>query len=211
MQTMTKSLPYKNDSFNKIYEILFCDKPELYRPAKQQAGEYPWNVLFAEEPDADALNEIIEDEGIESRVKILAYRLLADMGEPAEDNLLLGVIIEVGLDNGLDVLAAYQDGSARYINHAEKIIIWDQPDNRSQPLVNGLFAESLRVVNNIGPWNGERLAPPAKGGVRLTFLVSGDIYFGQGPFDALVKDAMGGPVIHAATQLMIYLTEVRGN
>lgn len=208
---MTRPLPYKNDSFNKIYDILFCDQPELYRPARQQATEYPWNVLFAESPDADALNEMIEDEQLESRVKLLAYRLLADIGQPAAENVLLGVIVEVGLEGGLDVLAAYQDGTARYINHAEKIIIWDAPDKRSQPLINGLFAQSLQVVNNIGPWDKERLSPPAEGDIRLTFLVSGDIYFGQGPFDVLAKDAMGGPVIHAATQLMIYLTEVRGN
>src|SRR5262249_41704223 len=157
------ALPYVNDSFNKIYEILFCDKPELYRPAKQNHLDYPWDILFADKPDISKLKKLANDTRAESRVRILAHRLLKSMGQPSGDKVLLGVIIEVGMEEGLDVLAAYQDGTARYINHAEKIIIWDAPDSKSQPLINGLFAESFKVVNNIGPWNGERLNPPAEG------------------------------------------------
>ena len=37
---------------------------------------------------------------------------------------VLGVIVEVGLDEGLDVLASYQDGTARYINYTGKMILW---------------------------------------------------------------------------------------
>jgi hypothetical protein len=208
METLTTS-PYINESFNKIYELLFCDNPELYRPAKTELSEYPWNVLFADKPSVNDLQNILQDEEAETRVKLLAHRILKPLDEPENGKELLGVIVEVGLDEGLDTLAAYQDGTARYINHAEKVIIWDMPDNKSIGLINGLFTESLRVVKQIGPWNGERLNPPAKGDVRLTFLVGGDIYFGQGPFEVLAKDALGGPVIHAATQLMIHLTETK--
>src|ERR1043165_4156723 len=174
METLTAS-PYINESFNKIYELLFCDRPELYRPAKDHLSEYPWNVLFAETPSVSDLHRILKDEEAETRVKLLAHRLLRSAGQPQNDKELLGVIIEVGLDNGLDTLAAYQDGTARYINHAEKVIIWDMQDQRSFGLINGLFSESQRVVNQIGPWDGERLNPPAKGDVRLTF--HGPIWF----------------------------------
>jgi hypothetical protein len=36
----------------------------------------------------------------------------------------------------------------------------------------------------------------------MTFLVSDGLYFGEGPFNALQKDPMGGPVLAKATQLV---------
>lgn len=206
MQTVIEQ-PYTNQGLNRIYDLLFCDDPELFRPAKSEEIGYPMNTLFSDKATAEDLRQLIADEQVETRIKILAYHKLASPGKQDEKKELLGVIIEVGLENGLDVLAAYRDGTARYINHSGKMVIWDSPDNKSRLLIEGLFSEGRRVVKNIGPWNGRRLAPPSNGDVRLSFLVSNQLYFGQGPFDVLVKDAMGGPVIHAATELMIFLTE----
>ena len=36
----------------------------------------------------------------------------------------------------------------------------------------------------------------------MTFLASDGLYFGQGPFEMLGRDKMGGPVIIQATELM---------
>jgi len=36
----------------------------------------------------------------------------------------------------------------------------------------------------------------------MTFLVSDGLYLGEGPFDALQKDPMGGPVLAKAAQLI---------
>ncbi len=200
------SQPYSNESMNRIYDLLFCDEPEYFRPGKGEQAAHPLAVLFAKEPSADALLELLNDESLESRVRILAGRILVTKGSQVPQKLLLGVVIEVGLEGGLDVLAAYLDGTARYINHSEKIVIWDTNTEQSGELINRLFAESRKVVEQIGPWKEDRLPPPAVGMVRLSFLASDGLYFGQGPFEALARDAMGGPVINAATQLMQFLT-----
>ena len=115
------------------------------------------------------------------------------------------MIIEVGLDEGLDVLAAYEDGTARYINHSEKMIVWDAPTQESNDLIADLLAASRTVVDRIGPWDGPRREPPTMGNVRLSFLVSNGLYFGEGPFAALAQDPMAAPVINSATQLMNFL------
>src|SRR5262249_46487538 len=156
-------------------------------------------------PDIEKLARLANDEKTESRVRILAYNKLMLLGQAAEEKILLGVIIEVGLDGGLDTLAAYQDGTARDINQSEKMIVWETKTKDSEGIIQQLFRDSQVVVNRIGAWTDPRLAPPKKGEVRLNFLVSDGLYFGQGPFSVLQKDAMGGPVINSATALMMFL------
>lgn len=199
--------PYRNEALDKIYNLLFCDQPELFRPSNGQANTYPWNVLFAASPDSDALQNLAEDADAESRTRLLAYTMLMNTGIKPQRRELLGVVIEVGLEEGLDVLAAYDDGTARYINQSGAMVIWEAPTSASNALLDRLFAESEVVVSKIGPWNKPRLSQPANGDVRLNFLVSDGLYFGQGPFNALANDPMGGPVIDAATKLMAFLTD----
>lgn len=199
--------PYRNETLDKIYNLLFCDQPELFRPSNGQANTHPWDVFFAASPDADALQKLAEDADAESRTRLLAYAMLMNMGIKPQQRELLGVVIEVGLEGGLDVLAAYDDGTARYINQTGAMVIWEAPTSASNALLDRLFAGSEVVVSKIGPWNKPRLSQPGNGDVRLNFLVSDGLYFGQGPFDVLSNDPMGGPVIDAATKLMVFLTE----
>ena len=206
MKTLTAN-PYTNESLNNIYELLFCDEPELFRPDKKDKLEYPRDILFAKEPDIESLLEITNDPTLETRIKLLAHRILAENGYDEGSKELLGMIIEVGMDEGLDVLAAYKDGSARYINFSENIIFWDAATEKSDALIKNLFVSGLEVVKNIGPWTDKRLAAPERGMVRLSFLVADGLYFGQGPFELLANDKMGGPVIAAATELMVFMTE----
>lgn len=198
--------PYKDEGLNNIYNLLFCDQPTLYKPESLPLS-YPWNVLMSAAPSENELRKITEDESIETRQVLLAYQLLADQGYQAHGRELLGVVIEVGLDDGLDTLAAYKDGTARYINHSGRMIVWEAKNARAELLIDTLFDKSQSVVKNIGPWDKDRLPAPGVGNVRLSFLVSDGLYFGQGPFDVLEADAMGGLVIHAATRLMVFLTE----
>ncbi|GAB4026931.1 hypothetical protein [Spirosoma koreense] len=198
--------PYRDAGLNKIYSLLFADDLALYK-AQTQAEAYPWDVLLADQPDTDRLKAVATDTQLETRHKLLAYHRLRQNGFPIPEKILLGVIIEVGLSDGLDVLAAFSDGSCRYINHTEKLLVWDTQTPQSRQLVDQLFLDSLPIVGRIGPWNKDRTPFPAHGRIRLSFLVSDGFYFGEGPFDALQKDALAGPVINAGIQLMAYLIE----
>jgi hypothetical protein len=92
-----------------------------------------------------------------------------------------------------------------YINYTESMIVWDSKTEESNDLVVDLFLASRNVVEQIGPWDRARLARPAAGNIRMTFLVADGLYFGEGPFEALAKDPIGGPVVAAATKLMQFL------
>jgi hypothetical protein len=64
------------------------------------------------------------------------------------------------------------------------------------------------AVVHLGPWQGERRGPPAAGDVRLSFLTAGGLYFGEGPFEALDADPLGGPILAAATAVMTEIVEL---
>ncbi len=200
------SAPYRDPSANNVYELLFCDKPFLFA-ANVDAKLYPWNVLLANDVNINDLQEVIDDASLETRHKIFAYNKLTKAGYTLSKKSLLGVVIEVGLDNGLDVVAAYEDGTARYINATGKMIIWDTATTDSASLISNLFKQSRHVVQRIGAWDGERRPHPVEGMARLNFLVSDGLYFGEAPQAALFSDAMARPVLMAALDLMKYLTE----
>jgi len=136
------------------------------------------------------------------------YNLLfTDRGLAPKDDELFAVILEVALPEGLDTLAAYNDGSARYINQTGKMIIWETLSTESDELIQHLLSEGKIVASKIGPWDGERRPPPENGMVRMSFLVGNQLYFGEGPFQTLYNDPMGRPVIDAGIALMQFLIQ----
>lgn len=199
-------IAYTQESTNRIYNLLFCDNIGLYKNSAAKAG-YPWSDLFAEDTDMLKLHGVIDDDNVETRPRILAYKLLTQEGAQINTRELLAVIVEVGLDNGLDVLAAFEDGSARYINQSEKIVVWDAPTDASDVLVDALFDAGAAAVNQIGAWKEARRPAPAQGMVRMSFIVADGLYFGEGPFEALQQDKIGGPVLEAAMKLLAFLTD----
>jgi hypothetical protein len=192
--------PYAQPETNQIYNLLFCDDLALFKPAKI---ETEWQtLLFAAKPDAGVLLALAEDEQSESRVRALAYRRLREMGEPVPARVLLGTVIEVALDNGLDALAVYADGRVRYINATGIISIFESITDEMQTTLRRMLEASQQIVHRIGPWDEARLPPPARDHVRLTFIVSDGLYFGEGPFAALSQDTLAGPLIQQATLLL---------
>lgn len=194
--------PYAEYQVNFLYNLLFCDDIALFKNDKNVKGEGLWPTLLAEKPDLKALRKIAEDETNEGRIRAIAFNRLRGSGQRVPIKKLLGVIVEVPQEGGLDVLAAFAEGGVRYLNQSGKIAIFEGGGHPVEALAKELVAVSQPVVNQIGPWEKERLPPPKPGNVRMTFLVSDGLYFGEGPFDALQNDPMGGPVIAKAGQLL---------
>ena len=203
---MNHPTPYSQESFNTIYNLLFCDEPELFLSGTTASG-YPWDILNAVSPEREKLVQVGDDTTVESRLRLLAFNLLKKSGWHDDSKKFLGFVIEIRFDGGLDTLAVYKDGTARYINHKENLIVWETITPESENLIQDIFATGQTIVDRIGPWEGRRKAAPAFGMCRLSFLVSGDIYFGEGPFDEFQSDPKAGPVIAAATRLLVFLTQ----
>ena len=197
-----KYSPYSQQSIDRIYNQLFCDELELFKP-KLGDSPAPWQlVLFSNPVDSKAVRNLSEDPTNESRVRVLAYNWLRENGKMVPKQKLLGVIVEVPLAGGLDTLAAFSDGGVRYINQTGQLAVIEGEVPQVKPLIKRLFAVSQEVVTEIGPWEEGRKPPPPQGSIRFTFLVSDGLYFGQGPLEFMQKDSMGEPVLALATQLL---------
>jgi hypothetical protein len=203
-----------------LRELLFGDALMSQWPRETDGGQqFPWTAFveararIAKGDRAGAIERwkaVADHEGLESRQYLQAWTFLRQQGvqPPAEiATRVLGTVLEVGMREGLDVLAAYEDHTARYLNHSGAAVIWEHPDDSLDPLIDELLRASASVVARIGPWKEARRPPPARDDVRMSFLTPSGLHFGEGPFALLSEDAMGSPVIQRATALMIALTQ----
>ncbi len=199
--------PYKDSSTNLIYNLLFCDNIELYKAHYKGAVSYPFDVLFAETSTIDALQKIVDDSLADPRAKLLAHNKMRALGHTPDKKELLAVIVELGFDNGTDVIASFRNGTGRYINQSGKLIIWETGDKTSNELTKDLFIKGDAIIQQIGIWEGPRPTPPLKGNTRITFLASDGVYFGEGPEGVLFSDTLAAPALKSATSLMMYMME----
>jgi hypothetical protein len=199
--------PYQDSSINHIYELLFCDKPVLFLNADNKHIPL-YDVIFSNDPSQDDLRVVSDDKNIDPRLRLLAYYKQMSLGYSTLKKELIGVIVEVGLPEGLDVLACYNNGTARYINHTGTLLVWETTeDEKINQLIQELFRHSTAIVNQIGPWDQPRKPHPFPGITRISFLVSDGLYFGEGPTDVLFNDAMAGKALATSTSILQYVTE----
>lgn len=204
--------PYATDAPNAIYDLLFCDDLAAFAP-KLGSMAAPWQTaLFAAHPDVAEIEALAQDTKAESRVRALAYFWLRTHGHPVPKRVLLGVVVELPLDDGLDVLAAYADGGVRYINHAGPIAVVEPGGlPAATQTVANLMEKAKPVVETIGPSDEPRRAPPEKPNLRMTFIVSDGLYFGEGPLKVMQVDALAGPVFQEATELLLVVTAAKNS
>lgn len=191
--TAGSSPPAGAPDVNFMYNLLFCGgMGDDSLPA----------LLTAHTPDKAALSCFANDDSIDGRMRAYAYNRLAALGARPSARSLLGVVVEVPLDGGLDVLSVFRHGGVRYLNPAGKLAIFDGDNTPVAPMARALLAVAEPVMDRIGPWNQQRLPPPMAGNVGITFLVSDGLYFGEGPFAVLRRDPMAGPILAHATQML---------
>lgn len=199
--------PYgKASGMNAIYRIIFADAPEDFRP-KPGNQPAPWQaILYAPNPDPDKIAALAQDTKAESRVRLLAYNWLRENGREVPKGVILGVVLEVPQAQGLDTLAAYSDGGARYINQSGKLGVLEP---NGLPELNRMATQIVElarpVTSRTAPVTSQRGPPPASPGMRLTVLASDGRYFGDGTFEAMEQDAVASPIVKQATQLLIGL------
>jgi hypothetical protein len=195
-------LPYADKGCNSAYNLLFCDKLDAFRKTSSAKPQGPWATLLAKAPSVAELAAIADDQLQESRLRLLAYNRLRELEQPVPNKKLFGVVIELGMEQGLDVLAAYPDGYVRYINHKESMSVYEPAPASWMPTVRRLMTASQAAVEQIGPWTLPRVAPPSMGTIRMSFLVSDGLYFGQGVLAVMEKDSMAQPIINAGVALL---------
>jgi len=209
----------------EIRELLFADLDvvgvrRVFRPSPGDEGpDVGAGILAlataAEAGDAEGAGiqlRLLLGSGPETRVRLQAWSLARRAGVPlgGDARRVRGVIVDMGLEDGVDTVAAFEDGSARYLNQAGGGIFWevgqaDGGDVRSA--IAALLEAGQRVVDATGPLDEPRPDAPSNGVAQLWLLTDGGIHLGMGPADVIGRDRLGGPVLGAAFQLMGTLIE----
>lgn len=198
-----------------LRDTLFGDLPLSVLTKQNHAdATEPWSLFEKadksletnDEPKAiEALISITKTPGFESRIYLQAWHFLRKLGVTPPHDLVrkvYGTIVEVMLEQGPDVVAAYADHSARYLNFSGSAIIWDNPDDSMSQQIDGILSAGKHIINNIEPWNGKRPSSPSRGFSRINILTPGGIYIIQDSFDDLVKNEMSNAVITAAAGII---------
>ena len=202
-----------------IRDTLFGDMPLSAWASQSHSTSEPWisfvkaRELIESKNQQQAINElkkITEMPDLESRHYLQAWHFLNQLGVKPSDvqaKEVYGVVVEVTMNQGPDIVAAYADHSARYFNYSGAAVIWENPDDSLNKMIDDLLNAGRGIIHKIGPWENVRPPAPPKGQVRVNMLTPSGLHFGQAPFDTLSKDEMGGPIIAAATNLMQALIE----
>jgi hypothetical protein len=203
-------------SAGALSQFVYGDAP-LDEWVAQSAGDSgePWNsfgqarqLFHAGQPDeaVKIWQQIAFTEGLESRQILQAWHFLRQAGYRPEGHrakLVLGVAAEMPVQGVHDLLAAYRDGSARYLNYSGKAVVWeDRSITQIQTAINGWLARGQVIADAIGPWDQPSLPPLPAGHVRVMVLTPSGPHFGQGPAAALSADPVAGSFLTAATSLL---------
>jgi len=181
--------PTREDEFSQV--IGSIQAGQLEEAEVWLAGElnrYPWVLMTAayvklrmeEAAEAGRLLRAVTLISNEARMRLWAWHNLRQLGKYPSPDLsrqVLGVVIEVPYGESLDVLAAYADGSARYINHQGGMIVWDRMDETITPRVMNVIREAVPI----GAPHEDRIDDPIDPDeVRLSVLTPGGIHVWQG-------------------------------
>ena len=203
-----------------IRDTLFGDMPLSEWAKDDNASAEPWisfvkakKLLEKKDKSSAAalLQKITEMPGLESRHYLQVWHFLRRIGvNPPADKAknVYGVVVEVGMKNGADIVAAYADYTARYLNYSGSGVVWERPDQSLDAKIKDLLDAGQAVANQIGPWEKERPAAPSADNVRLNMLTPSGLHFGYGGFQTLHNEPMGRAILDPATTLMVSLTEL---
>jgi hypothetical protein len=201
-----------------IRDTLFGDTPISDWASDSDTDAEPWSIFVQarkhlDRTDKDSaiflLKKITDMPGLEPRHYLQAWHFLRQLGvnpPPEKAKIVYGVIIEVAVKGGADLVAVYSDHTARYLHHLGGGVIWEHPDTSLDGEIDALLSAGQAVANLIGP--SEQGRPPAPQGenVLLSMLTPSGLHFGYGSFQTLYEDPKGKAIIDPATRLMQGLT-----
>jgi hypothetical protein len=162
-----------------LRDTLFGDMPLTEWPHlhAQHAHLEPWASFVAARAALNTKNRaeavriwrrITEMPNLESRHYLQAWHFLRqEQVQPSAEQsvVVYGMVMEVPMAaNGLDLLAAYADGTARYYNYSGASVVWERPDTSLDAEVNAFLEVGRLGATMVGVWEGPRAShSPATG------------------------------------------------
>jgi len=151
------------------------------------------------------LRRVLNAPQLETRIQLWVWSALRELGQTPDAKSafeVLGAIIEFPSGGGYDTLAAYVDGSARYLNFSGAAIFWDAEDPAIKAMCQALVDSTIPASNRAKP----RLSLSLPRGIpQVTMLTR------SGPFViASPPDSVIGPGAALMMELMKRTKEKKG-
>ncbi|MBM3766595.1 MAG: hypothetical protein FJW32_14495 [Acidobacteria bacterium] len=108
------------------------------------------------------------------------------------------VILEVGLDVGVDVLAAFAGGRARFLSHTGDISMWEGGDGPAARLIAETLEHAKTIAQTVAEPHSGRLTAPEDGTIRISVFTGAGVHRAHGPIDGFNDH----PVFNAAVDMM---------
>jgi hypothetical protein len=187
-----------------IRQGLFACEPikELLRRVKLDGMPGPFQSIAdatklagegKKEEAKSCLRSVLALPMLETRTQLWVWSGLRELGEQPDPQPaweILGVVFELPVQGAYDTLAAYQDGSARYLNFSGRAIFWDAPDETIKTLCQALLASTVPAASRAVPRASVSLP---NSGMHATFLTRSGMFVIPNPRQL---------VVDAATSLM---------
>ena len=157
----------------------------------------------------EVLNRLIAT-GAETRIRLLGWSLLRGAGaplEPATARRVRGVVIDMAVKGGLDTLAGWEDGRARYFNHAGPAVVVEAPVPKVHDACHDLLVAAQHLADNTDPLAGPRPDPPGFGGAAIWALTDGGIHGVSRSAAGMSLNPLEGPILALGVRLMQRLIE----
>ncbi|MEZ5182787.1 MAG: hypothetical protein R2702_13085 [Acidimicrobiales bacterium] len=151
--------------------------------------------------------------GWEPRQVLQAWHLLRANGIAPDASIadeVLGLVAEVAVDNGHDVLAAYADGSVRFLHHQGGGSIFEPP--APEPVATAAaawLAAATAVAPAIAPWPGNGAHPAPPGESRFVLLTRAGHRAVAGDDATLAASAAASELLGVGAGLLQAIVAVR--
>lgn len=209
---MTDAIPFPDPR-----ELLFPDLPP--GEVRTRFGAAPGVTELLDSAEAgdlatarSTLDTMIAG-GAETRIRLIAWSILRAAGvepDPSTAARPRGVVIDIAVDSGLDSVAGWEDGRARYVNEAGGAIVTtgtDAPDAKVREACEALVAAGRGVVDTTDAIVGPRPDPPRFGEAAIWVLTDGGIHGVTGSAARMSLDPLEGPVMALGVRLIQRLTD----
>jgi hypothetical protein len=163
--------------------------PEGSGPFQSIANAARLSAEGMKEEAVSCLRDILSLANLETRIQLWVWSALRELGVQPEANAaweILGVVIEVPMKGAYDTLAAYQDGSARYLNFSGSSIFWDKPDEVIKRLCGALLHSVVPAGSRAKPRLSLSLP---KSELQATLLTRSGVYVISHPPESVLKTA----------------------
>jgi hypothetical protein len=107
-------------------------------------------------------------------------RSVTNYTDPIFDKQLLGVVVEVGVPHGPEIVATYEDRTAFYLHHTGGGVAWHRPTIQLDARIAEVLSAASAILGSLEVWRNARRPPPGKGFVRLNLLTPAGVCFGEG-------------------------------